>query len=152
MKHIINLTVLSGLLIILSSYTSGIGAAYHPPVKKDQKINFIENSWDAAVKRAKSEHKYIFVDAYAVWCGPCKLLKATTFKNKEVAAFFNANFVNVSIDMEKGVGIQLSEKWGITAYPTLLIIDVNGEIITGSEGFVNAKDLLAVGQKVIKEK
>lgn len=60
--------------------------------------------------------------------------------------------MNLSIDMEKGAGIKLGEKWGITAYPTLLILDSNGGIVAGSEGYVNGKELLAVGKKVIDGK
>ena len=71
-------------------------------------IVFTAVSWSDALEKVKAAHKYIFVDAYASWCGPCKMLKATTFKNKEVAAFFNENFINLSIDMEKGEGVDLS--------------------------------------------
>jgi thioredoxin 1 len=49
-------------------------------------IVFIENSWDNALKEAKTQNKYIFVDAYASWCGPCKMLKATTFNDSKAAA------------------------------------------------------------------
>src|SRR5437588_10800403 len=68
---------------------------------ENKKIIFIENAWDEALKQAAAQNKYIFVDAYASWCGPCKMLKLTTFKNNKAAEFFNKNFINVAIDMEK---------------------------------------------------
>ncbi|MET3114178.1 thioredoxin 1 [Pedobacter sp. CG_S7] len=121
--------------------------------KKDKQINFIENSWGLALKKAKAEHKYIFVDAYTVWCGPCKLLKTTTFKDKQVADFFNTSFVNLSIDMEKGEGIKLAEKWGVDAYPTLLVLDPNGDVVLINVGYIKAEELLEIGHKVsIKSK
>ncbi|WP_158544313.1 thioredoxin family protein [Pedobacter miscanthi] len=112
----------------------------------ETQVNFIENSWTSAVEKAKKEHKYIFVDAYAVWCGPCKLLKTTTFRDRKIAEYFNKNFVNLSLDMEKGDGAKLSEKWEIEAYPTLLIVDPEGRVISGHVGFITATDLLKFGQ------
>lgn len=115
-------------------------------------INFIENSWSAAVKKAAADKKLIFVDAYAVWCVPCRKLKATTFKDKTAAEFFNKNFVNLSLDMEKGEGLKLSGKWGVEEFPTLIILDHNGNVITGNIGFLDAKDLVKFGKKALVKK
>ncbi|MXV15802.1 thioredoxin family protein [Hufsiella ginkgonis] len=115
-------------------------------------IKFIENSWPTALAKAKAEHKYIFVDAYATWCGPCKLLKSTTFADPEAAAFFNANFVNVSIDMEKGEGPKLAERWQVEAYPTLIIFDPEGKPVLGTAGFMKAKELIRFGKQALARK
>ena len=112
---------------------------------KAQEIVFIENSWKEALKQAKLQNKLLFVDAYASWCGPCKMLKLSTFHNAKAAAFYNANFINVSIDMEKGDGPFLASDWQIQAYPTLIIFDPDGQIILGTVGFISAKDLIKFG-------
>jgi thioredoxin 1 len=105
-------------------------------------IGFSKTSWNAALKKAQAEHKLIFVDAYANWCGPCKELKATTFKDKKVVAFFNAHFVNLSIDTEKGEGVTLANEWGVDSYPTLILFNSQGKKIAVNEGFVDAAALL----------
>jgi thiol:disulfide interchange protein len=115
-------------------------------------INFIEDSWGEALKQASAQHKYIFVDAYATWCGPCKMLKATTFKNAKAADFFNKNFVNVAIDMEKGQGPALASAWGMQAYPTLIIFDSAGNPVLGTVGYIGAGDLIKFGQKALSKK
>lgn len=120
--------------------------------KNPSRIIFIENSWDEALKQAALKHKYIFVDAYATWCGPCKLLKATTFTDQKAAAFYNANFINVAIDMEKGRGPELARQWGLTAYPTLIIFDQTGKPVLGSVGYIKADDLLKFGKQAINKK
>jgi len=152
MKNITYITLLLSLFLSFSPFKTLMAqketSKYHS-LKKAKQINFIEGSWELALKKAKAEHKYIFVDAYAVWCGPCKLLKATTFKNHQVGVFFNKNFVNLSINMEKGSGIQLAGKWGIEAYPTILILDPDGNLLTGYTGYIEAGDLLEFGKKAL---
>lgn len=51
-------------------------------------IQFFEGSYAVALAKAKAENKLLFVDIYASWCGPCKRLKATTFRDPEVGAYF----------------------------------------------------------------
>ncbi|WP_316802980.1 thioredoxin family protein [Pedobacter nototheniae] len=151
MKNLTYCAVLFGLFLLLNLFTSSVTAQTKTKgkiEKEKNQINFIENSLELVLKKAKSEHKYIFVDAYAVWCGPCKLLKATTFKDKKVADFFNTNFVNLSIDMEKGQGLMLAEKWGVEAYPTLIVLDTDGNIVFSKIGYIEAKELLELGYKV----
>jgi thioredoxin 1 len=115
-------------------------------------INFIENSWGEALKQAAAQRKYIFVDAYAVWCGPCKMLKRTTFKDKTVAAFFNKNFINLAMDMEQGQGPQLGSAWALEAYPTLLVFNSKGQRVLYSVGFIKAEDLLRFGKQALATK
>ena len=98
------------------------------------------------------KNKITIVDFWAPWCGPCKMLKATTFKNDKVAAFFNKNFVNISIDMEKGMGPQLAQQWQIQAYPTLIIFTPQGKAIYGTMGFMQAPDLLKFAQQGLAKK
>jgi len=138
---------------IFSSCIMPASGGETPTLKKssDRKINFIENSWKEALKQAQKQHKYIFADAYATWCGPCKMLRATTFKNAKVAAFFNEHFVNVSMDMEKGEGPQLAQQWGIQAYPTLIIFNEDGKPLLGTVGYIDANDLMKFGEAGLKK-
>jgi thioredoxin 1 len=126
---------------------------YHSPTtdKNPTHIVFIENSWDEALKQAALQNKYIFVDAYATWCGPCKMLKAQTFTDDKAAAFYNSNFVNVAIDMEKGRGPALARQWQLRAYPTLIIFDPKGKPVLGSVGFIKADDLIKFGKQALKK-
>ncbi|MFD0792006.1 thioredoxin family protein [Mucilaginibacter litoreus] len=109
-------------------------------------INFKTEKWQNILAMAKRQHKQIFVDAYALWCAPCKQLKAQTFKDQKVADYFNRQFINVSIDIEKGDGLVLADEFDISAYPTLLWLDENGRLIKRSEGFMNAEQLLAMAK------
>ncbi|HLU87988.1 MAG TPA: thioredoxin family protein, partial [Taishania sp.] len=50
-------------------------------IAQNKSIQFEEGDWNSIVAKAQSANKPIFVDAYAVWCGPCKWMSATVFTN-----------------------------------------------------------------------
>lgn len=153
MKSIKYQLLLFGALFSLSSFS--IIHSVHDLINerpvKSKPITFIENSYSIALKKAKAERKYVFVDAYTTWCGPCKQLKNITFKDSQAADFFNKNFVNISIDMEKGEGADLASKWDVQEYPTLLILDYNGKVLLRSIGYLDAKQLTAFGKKALQK-
>lgn len=47
-------------------------------------INFADLSLEEAITKAQAEDKYIFIDVYTTWCGPCKKLDRVTFQSSEV--------------------------------------------------------------------
>jgi thioredoxin 1 len=109
-------------------------------------IKFIEENWSKALTEAKKQKKLIFLDAYTSWCGPCKMLKRNTFPNKAAGEYFNKNFINIALDMEKGDGPAIAEKFQVTAYPTLIITDADGKMITYTRGYVEAAQLIEFGK------
>ena len=111
-----------------------------------QGLKFDESNFASLQKKAKAEHKLIFVDAYAEWCGPCKLMAKNVFTQQEVGDYYNANFINAKIDMEKGEGRDLAKKYKVMAYPTYLFIDGNGEVIHRVTGYYDAPDFIKIGQ------
>ncbi len=147
-KYLLPVLLAGCLVFIFAGET-----AYTLPVSKSypSHIVFIENSWDEALKQAKLQNKYIFVDAYASWCGPCKMLKVITFNNSKAAAFYNSNFINVSIDMEKGDGPALAAQWQLQAYPTLIIFNPQGVPVLGTVGFIKADDLIKFGKQALSK-
>ena len=108
-----------------------------------QGIEFFHGTFEEAKIEAAAQGKLIFMDAYAVWCGPCKMMTNNVFPQKEVGDFFNANFINMKVDMEKGEGLDLRRKYGVSAYPTLLLIDAKGDVVQQLKGARNAESLIA---------
>ena len=92
-------------------------------------IKFEESSFASILAKAKAEKKLVFMDAYASWCGPCKLMEKNVFTDKNVADFYNKNFVNARIDMEKGEGRDLAIKYGVRSYPTFLFLNGEGDVV-----------------------
>lgn len=116
---------------------------------KQEGITFKSISFNEALKVSKSSNKLIFMDAYAVWCGPCKFMDKKTFTDPAVAAFFNDNFINLKVDMEKGEGPSLAKRFKVTAYPTLLFIDGNGEVFHKVLGAKQPEEFLKIAKDVV---
>ncbi len=111
---------------------------------------FTEGTFAEICAKAKKEKKNIFFDAYASWCGPCKLLKRDVFTSKTAGDFFNKKFINVAMDMEKGEGAALGPAFQITAYPTLLILNHKGEIIGRTMGYQSAEKLIEFAKPYVR--
>lgn len=103
-------------------------------------IQFVSNtlSFKEILEKAQQENKPIFIDAFAEWCGPCKKMDREVFVASSVGEVYNAKFINVKIDMEKGEGPELAKKYGIQAYPSYLFLDTDGGMLHRSVGFQQA--------------
>lgn len=112
-------------------------------------IQFIKEDLAQAQSAAKKGDKLIFVDAYTTWCGPCKMMDRSTFKDEAAAKFYNDNFVNFKMDMEKGDGPLFAQKHTIRGYPSLLFLNAGGELVHRSLGFQDAAKFLELGKSAI---
>ncbi|MCP9769458.1 DUF255 domain-containing protein [Lacihabitans sp. LS3-19] len=113
-------------------------------------IHFQKGNWQQTLDLAKKENKMVFLDIYATWCGPCKQLKKYTFADKTAGEFFNANFINMALDGEQEEGAILAQQFGIRAYPTLMFVSPEGELITKSPGFRTPNDLIKLGKEILE--
>jgi thioredoxin-related protein len=115
-------------------------------------IVFTKGTWDALLEKARKEKKMIFLDAHTTWCRPCIMMARDVFTLNNVADFYNKNFINAEMDMEKGEGPALAKKYEIHAYPTFLFIDGNGNLISSEGGYKEAPLFIAVGQAALDKK
>src|SRR5574343_1372641 len=103
-------------LLILATLVMAFGFSYNNRDYKNSGIVFFEGTWEEALQKAKAEKKLIFLDAYASWCGPCKMMKRRTFSDPKVGEQFNKYFISVAIDMEQGEGPELARKFQVDSY------------------------------------
>ena len=75
-----------------------------------------------------------------------------TFTDEAAAKFFNEHFVNVSIDGELGIGPELSTKYGLNAYPFLIVTDEKGNPVLQTAGYLDPATLIAFAKEAIKRK
>lgn len=112
-------------------------------------IEFDHLTLAKAKAEAVKTGKLIFIDCYTDWCGPCKRMAATAFKDEKVGDLYNNKFLNLKIEMEKNPdGKSVAAQYKIRAYPTLLIIDGKGNLIKQVVGMQSADGLMAFGRSV----
>lgn len=93
---------------------------------------------EALFVKAKETGKNIMIIGCAEWCLPCKVLKEEHFKNPDVSKYLKENFIVADYDMEKGIGIEFGKKYAVAEYPTLVLLNSNGELIDRIIGaFIN---------------
>src|SRR5688572_20461077 len=64
-------------------------------------IQFEEQlSWEGIKAKANRDGKYIFVDAYASWCVPCKKMDKEIYSLQNIGGFFNDQFVSVKVQFD----------------------------------------------------
>ena len=115
-----------------------------------QGMKFEENkTFKELLAIAKKENRLLFVDAYTTWCGPCKMMAKNVFPEETVGNFYNANFINSKIDMEKGEGIDLAKQYNVRAYPTYLFINGDGELIHRVTSYFPPEEFIAVGKDAV---
>lgn len=114
-----------------------------------QGVAFEHFSWAEAMAQAKKEKKMIFMDAYTIWCGPCKQMVSKTFPDSAIGVFYNSHFVNLKMDMERGEGVALAKKYRVNLFPTLLFFDTLGNVLHRAAGFYGVEDFLKLGKAAI---
>lgn len=112
-------------------------------------IIFFEGTWAEALQKSKDENKLIFLDGYASWCPPCIKMIKTVFVQNEVGDFYNANFINVKVDIEKGEGPDLAKKYTLNGYPSLVFMDGEGHLVHRTKGFRPAEDFIIDGSNAL---
>lgn len=93
------------------------------------------DEWDATIKKATSEGRYVFVDVYTDWCGYCKMMDRDVFSDQQLGARFNEDFVNVKLDAETEFGEMFAYLYDVTGFPTYLFFDAEENLLGAIEGY-----------------
>lgn len=111
---------------------------------------FLDLSFDKGLAKAKKEDKVLFVDFYTDWCGPCKLLNRTTFKDAKVIKMLSEEVVALKINAE--VEVKLAKRFGIAGYPSLVFINNDGTLRENLMGYRDANTFLKDAANVLEGK
>lgn len=105
-------------------------------------VNFFKGTYQEAVELSRKSQKTLLLDAFAVWCTPCKTMDKKTFTNTDVIRELNENFIVFKFDVEKDEGIELTKKLKIESYPTLILMDANQKLLAKEAGYKNVDEFL----------
>lgn len=98
--------------------------------------------WADVVAEATAAGKPIFIDFFATWCGPCKMLDAQVYNQPAVMAEL-AKLVTYKVDVDQEPFKPLAKQFGVKAMPTMVLCRPDGTEIDRFLGFRPAEEFLA---------
>ncbi len=105
-------------------------------------------SLEGAKKTAAREKKILFVDIWATWCAPCKLMLKTTYQDKQVVER-SKQFVPVLVNFDKEPAFV--KKYKVGQIPVVMFLDAKGNVLKRAE-FLDAKGMLKLMDEVAKKR
>jgi thioredoxin-related protein len=117
-----------------------------------------ELNWDKILSKAKSEHKYLFVDCYATWCAPCKAMDNDVYSNDKVGKYMNEHFISVKVQMDKtksdndnvknwyGLADMFQTNFTVNAYPAFLFFDPDNKPVHKAIGGLDTNGFLQLAR------
>lgn len=126
-------------------------------------VGFEENlTWQQVKEKARSENKYIFLDCYATWCGPCKQMDKNVYSQDSIGDFINNHFVSVKIQYDTSKddapiikswyadAHQLLTEYHITAFPTFLFFSPDGKIVHRGIGYKRPNKFISLAKDAME--
>lgn len=127
---------------------------------QDNSIKWL--TFEEAETGMRLEPKKIFIDVYTNWCGWCKKMDATTFKDPAIIDFINKNYYAIKFNAETRDTIVLNNISyifktenranelavallnGKLSYPTTVYLDENFNMLSPVPGFLTADVMLKI--------
>ena len=73
-----------------------------PYILCGQGIHFQELAFNEAIVKARQENKFVLLDCYTSWCGPCKKMATEVFTLKKAGDYFNDRSCQLKSTWKKG--------------------------------------------------
>ncbi len=120
-----------------------------------------KSSWREINKIAADEGKYIFVDIYTTWCGPCKMMDQAVYKNDTVAELMKKHFISVKVQMDSTSSDnehtrnwykdarELAYKYKIAGYPSFLFFSPGGQLVLQDIGYKDVVKFVEMGNAAV---
>ncbi len=130
--------------------TANTEPAPTPPPAPKLSLDFIES--DAlmpVLEMAQKENRPVFVDFWATWCLPCRMMDDDVFSHPDTKNFMDANFLSIKVDVDKEYGARIAGLYEVGAYPTLLFLTPKGVVLTRKEGAAYHTELRQLGEEAL---
>jgi thiol-disulfide isomerase/thioredoxin len=106
-----------------------------------EEVNFINDNVRTAIDRAAAEGKLVFLDFWADYCSPCKLMEKYTFTDPSVIQRMNGSYVPVRINIETFDGYDLKAQYNVKLLPTIIVLNSKGKQVARFEESMSASKL-----------
>jgi len=108
-------------------------------------LGAIAQTYQSALKQATAENKLIFIDCYFTGCIPCAQMDEDVFPNAAVKAAMAKDFIMLKVDVFKDkLGDTLKVQHILNGFPTFLVLNSKGELISNNSGYKDPGDLIGL--------
>src|ERR1700733_8455024 len=128
-------------------------------------IQFVQGlNWEQIMAKAKRENKYIFVDVFATWCGPCKMMDKQVYPNDTVGRLINDRFIAVRLQMDStfqddkqvkswyATASSFGKSYTIAGFPSYLFFTPEQKLVYKDIGYMNVLDFIKLVNKALDPK
>ena len=102
---------------------------------KSERTYYLYDDYETILKAAKHYNKSILLDFYTVWCGGCKEYDKHIFTDSTFKQYLSKSFYSSRINAELVQNRKITKKYSISAYPTIILANSNGEEIDRIVGY-----------------
>lgn len=92
-------------------------------------------SFDDALAQARERETLLVIDFFTDWCVYCKHFDAALADPESGLQEALDAVVFTSIDAEKGEGIELASRLGVSGFPTYTVLNADGDLVASWAGF-----------------
>ena len=123
------------LLILTALILFGLAAL--PFFKRGTQALSWQNDYEQALEQARSENQLLIAYLFTDWCGYCRQMEKNTFADADVIATMGSQYTWLRLNAETDPdGVRLKERFGISGYPAILILDSQGSEMDRIEGYL----------------
>jgi thioredoxin-like negative regulator of GroEL len=99
--------------------------------------------FDEALTQAKERDVPMVIDFFTDWCVYCKHFDAHLADPESGLRGALDAVVFTSIDAEKGDGVELAERFGVSGFPTYVVVNSDGELVDRWSGYGGPEHFLS---------
>lgn len=114
-----------------------------------EKDLFQDLNLSAALEQGRQQGLPVLVNFHADWCHFCHKMDQETFTDAAVQTALRG-FIAIKVDVETPEGLKLARELGVTALPTIVAFDSEGNPVYGRSGFHSPTQFLQVLQEIRK--
>jgi len=103
-------------------------------------------SYEEGMILSRIEKKKVFLHFYADWCGFCRKMANTTFKDLTLITYLNENYMPIMVNTDREP--QTAGSYGVAGLPTTVFLTEMGEPIFSVPGYIATDPLMSMLKEI----